>query len=202
MYKGSKIKKTKLLIDYFSRISVDEQSKDKERKLLNNLLNLSEYSNEPNIKNKYKNQFLNYISKEKKKPMNKVETFYNSNNYNFGNWIIVVNNLIFYCEIVGCHTIILNTKHSLIKNPIYIKKLNITIIPGSKVFCEDEFTLCNWNPYFPIFIKTQIRIQYLKEEILRNIPKVNIDPKALYINIRGGRDIFGPKTHLRYSQPP
>ena len=139
-------------------------------------MNLSDYSNKPNIKNIYKKLFLNYFSKIKKKPMIKVETLYSSNNYNFGNWLITINNLIFYCEIVGCHTIILNTKHSLIRNPIYIKKLNIKIITGSNVFCEDKFTLCNWNPYFPILIRTQLRIQYLKDEILSNIPKVNIDP--------------------------
>ena len=202
MYKGTKIKKTKLLTDYFSRISFDKQKKDKERKFLDDLMNLSEYSSIPNIKNKIKNQFLNYFSKIKKKPINKIETFFSRNNKNFGNCFIIINNLIFYCEIVGCHTIILKTKHSLIRNPIYIKRLNITIIPGKKAICEDEFTLCNWNPYFPIFIKTQIRIQYLKEEILRNVPKVNIDPNALYINIRGGGDIFRPKPNRHYSQPP
>ena len=44
-------------------------------------------------------------------------------------------------------------------------------------------------------------MQYLREEIIRNIPKVNIDPKALYINIRGG-DIFAADINHSYSQPP
>ena len=120
---------------------------------------------------------------------------------NFGNCLIHINNFIFYCEIVGCHTIIINTVHSLIKNPIYIEKLNITIIPGSEINCTDEFTLCNVRFFSPLFIKPQIRIQYLKEEIMRNIPKVNSDPNALYINLRGG-DIFTVSIHPHYSQPP
>ena len=134
--------------------------------------------------------------------MNKVEKFFSKVDRNFGNSLYAINNIIFYCEIVGCHEIIINTPHFLIRNQIYIKKLNITIIPGSGVNCEDEFTLCNWIPSFPIFIKPQIRIQYLKEEILKNLPKVNYDPNALYLNIRGGGDIFIPKPHPHYSQPP
>ena len=201
MYKGSIILKTKLLNDYFSRISIAQQNQDNERNVLNEFLNLSEYSNVSNEKNKYKNQFLNYFSEKKKKKMNKVETLYLKDMGNFGNCLIHINNFIFYCEIVGCHTIIINTVHSLIKNPIYIEKLNITIIPGSEINCTDEFTLCNVRFFSPLFIKPQIRIQYLKEEIMRNIPKVNIDPNALYINIRGG-NIFRRKTHAHYSQPP
>ena len=133
--------------------------------------------------------------------MNKVETLFLDDMSNFGNCIVKINNIIFDCEIVGCHTIIINAPHSLIKNPIYIKKLNITIIPSSEINCTDEFTLCKRNYFDPIFVKSQIRTQYLKEEIMRNIPKVNIDPNALYINLRGG-DIFRMATNTHYSQPP
>ena len=201
MYKGSKILKIQLIEDYFSRISIDEQNKDNERNILNKLFNLSEYSNEPNEKNKYKNVFLNFFSKIKNKKMNKVETLFLDDMSNFGNCIVKINNIIFDCEIVGCHTIIINAPHSLIKNPIYIKKLNITIIPSSEINCTDEFTLCKRNYFDPIFVKSQIRTQYLKEEIMRNIPKVNIDPNALYINLRGG-DIFSSPSNTHYSQPP
>ena len=208
IYKGSKILKTKLLTDYFSRISINEINKDNEIKYLNMLFNLSEYPNKYNIKNKYRIQFLNYLSKieteqpeKKKKKINKIETLFTQNEFPFGNCLIIINNLIFYCQIIGCHNIILNTRHSLIKRPLYIKALNITIIPSSKANCSDNFTLCNWNPFAPLFVKPQIRIQYLKEEILTNIPKVNADPKELYIHIRSG-DIFSPKTNCRYSQPP
>ena len=79
---------------------------------------------------------------------------------------------------------------------MYIKKLNITIIKGN-VNCHASNTLCfykSWDLLYPKVIKPQIRVQYIKDEILRNLPKVNIDPNDLYIHIRGG-DIF---THLYY----
>ena len=97
--------------------------------------------------------------------------------------------------------LIQHLNNSLIKHPLYLKAINITIIPSLKVNCSDDFTLCNWKPFARLFVKPQIRIQYLKEEILTNIPKVYTYPKELYIHIRSG-DIFSPKTHCRYSQPP
>ena len=41
IYKGSIILKTKLISDYFSRISIEEQKEDHEKQNLNKLLNLS-----------------------------------------------------------------------------------------------------------------------------------------------------------------
>ena len=205
MYKGTRIKKNKLLKDYFSRISIKEQNEDHERNTLDKLFNLSEYSNEPDIKSDIKNKFMNYFSKLKGKPMSKLETFYIYQNCNFGNCIITLNNLIFYCEIVGCHKIVFREKNSLIRNPIYIEKLNITIKLDSKANCKDDCTLCpsslNWDPFYPTFIKSQIRTQYLREEILRNIPQVKTEPDDLYIHIRGG-DIFSKLISSRYSHPP
>ena len=205
MYKGSRIQKNKLWADYFSRISFQNQNESDEKQILNELFNLSEYSTDPNIKNVYKIRFMNFISELKGKPVNKIDTFYMLKNCNFGNCLVTINNLIFYCEIIGCHRIIFFGQYSLIRRPIYIKELNISIITYSRVNCEDDSVLClpykNWNPYYTGIIKPQIRTQYLKEEIMRNIPQVNIDPKALYVNIRGGH-IFMRALHSHYSQPP
>ena len=205
MYKGYRIQKNKLWADYFSRISFQNQNESDEKQILNELFNLSEYSTDPNIKNVYKIRFMNFISELKGKPVNKIDTFYMLKNCNFGNCLVTINNLIFYCEIIGCHRIIFFGQYSLIRRPIYIKELNISIITYSRVNCEDDSVLClpykNWNPYYTGLVKPQIRTQYLKEEIMRNIPQVNIDPKALYINIRGG-DIFMRALHSHYSQPP
>ena len=166
---------------------------------------MKQYSNEPNKKIEYKNKFMKFFSSLKGKSINKLETIFIAQNCNFGNCIVKLNNIIFYCEIVGCLQIIFKEQNSLIINPIYIKKLNITITFDSKVNCKDDSTLClrpnGWNAFYPIFIIPQIRTQYLKKEIMRNIPKVKIDPKALYVNIRGG-DIFSTVLHSHYSQPP
>ena len=49
----------------------------------------------------------------------------------------------------------------------------------------------------------EIRINKLKNEIYKNLPKINIDDKDLYIHVRGG-DIFKCKKckDINYSQPP
>ena len=126
---------------------------------------------------------------------------------NFGNSIIQVNNAIFYCEVIGCNSIILNNtvkRKWLISEEIFIKKLNITIKQGSNVDCENNTTLCiyeNSFPFYPKVLIPQIRIDLIKDEILRNLPNVSIDSDALYIHIRGG-DIFMRALHSHYSQPP
>ena len=206
MYKGSRIQKNKLWADYFSRISFQNQNESDEKQILNELFNLSEYSTDPKIKNEYKNRFLKFFSELKGKPVNKIDTFYMSKFCNFGNCLVTINNLIFYCEIVGCHKIIFfGSPYTLIRRPIYIKELNISLIQYSRENCEDDTVLClpfkNWNPFYTGLVKPEIRTQYLKEEIMRNIPEVNVDPKALYIHIRGG-DAFNKNVHTHYSQPP
>ena len=39
------------------------------------------------------------------------DIFYINKTYHFGNQIIALSNAIFYCEVVGCNTIILNQKN-------------------------------------------------------------------------------------------
>ena len=161
------------------------------------------------IKDNYKNQFFDFFSKIKKKPINKIETIFVSHSCNFGNCIIMLNNIIFYCEVIGCHKIILdknkNNLKGLIKNQIYITQLNITIFLGSNIDCNNDNILCQryrqWNILYPTFIKPQIRTQYIKEEIIINLPQVNIDPDELYIHIRGG-DAFSSNPSPLYPQPP
>ena len=61
----------------------------------------------------------------------KIDIFYMKNNYKLGNSIISLNNSIFYCEIIGCKKIFLRDdkidRKWLLKNPIYIKKLDIKV---------------------------------------------------------------------------
>ena len=54
---------------------------------------------------------------------------------------------------------------------------------------------------YQIFIKPEIRLNLIKNEIKRNLPEVNIDPKALYIHIRSG-NIFKFNIQSSYAQPP
>ena len=131
VYKGEKILKVKLLNNYLMNIS-DEFifEKNQERERFNRYYYLDDYSNNPKIKSELKSKFFQYISKQKNKTVTRLDIFYISTILNFGNSLLQVNNAIFYCELVGCHTIILNKndlrRSWLIINPIYIKNSNIT----------------------------------------------------------------------------
>ena len=145
----------------------------------------------------------------KKQTITQLDIFYLSQIMNFGNNLLTLNNAIFFCEIVGCKRIILNKyplkRRWLIIKPVYNKKLNITIMLGSNVDCKNNRILCfyeiSWCVYFPKVIIPQVRTDIVKEEILKNLPKVKIDPNDLYIHIRGG-DIFKYKIGRTLGQPP
>ena len=208
-YMGEKISKKKLITEFLSRVSDDDNIVGHEKQRFSSLFYLPEYSDNHNLRNNIKNSFMNMFSKIKNKNISNIETFFITNNVRFGNNIITINNVIFYCEIIGCNKIILNYYHVkrnwLIKNPIYIQKFNITIMLGKNVNCNDEKVFCiqasTWDPFYPIFIKPEIRTEYIKDELLRNLPIVHTKPDDLYIHIRGG-DIFKPNPSTAYAQPP
>jgi hypothetical protein len=54
--------------------------------------------------------------------------------------------------------------------------------------------------YYKRYIKAQKRIDLLKNEILRNLPKISTNPNDIFIYIRSG-DIF-IRPHQSYSQAP
>lgn len=152
---------------------------------------------------------MDFVSKLRNKTINKIDTFFLSRNDNFGNNLVTINNCIFYCKIIGCHKIILN-KHQfkrrwLIKKPVILDKLNIIIMQGSNINCEEDNVLClyekSWLIYYPKVIFPQVIVQPLREEILRNLPYVNIEPDSLYIHIRGG-NVFKASPPGTYTQPP
>ena len=208
-YRGKRISKEKLINDYLLKISNDYiTEKEDERKNFYKFFNLAYYSSESNIQEKLRAKYLQEISKIKNQKVTELETFFLSSNYNFGNGLITINNAIFFCEVVKCHKIILNQtqvmRRWLIIKPIYITKLNITIMQGSNIDCKNSKIFCIntiSQMYYPIVIIPQVRIHFIRDEILKNLPIVNINKNDLYIHIRGG-DIFGPNPHQRYSQPP
>ena len=100
---------------------------------------LSDYRDFLNYKDrpKYKNDPL--IKKEKRNILKKYSENVGHNlgsginifldmKFNFGNQLLVLNKLIFYCEIIGCNKIILEKDNNIyIKNTIYDKIFNLTI---------------------------------------------------------------------------
>ena len=189
MYKGDWIFPSVLFNRSLSKIS-DKYIKyiNKEKIRFEKYFYLEEYEDEPTIKNKLKNKLLEKISEIRKQNTTQITTFFLSRINPFGNNLNCINNAIFYCEILGCNKIILqenNIKRRwLIKDPVYIEKLNITIMQGPKVACNESDILCcyeTWDLLYPIIIKPDIRTQYIKDEILRNLPNVTTKPDDLYI---------------------
>ena len=209
MYKGDWIFPANLLNESLSRVSDKYINyKNDDIKRFNKYFYLEEYDKEPTIKNKLKTKLLEKISEKRKQNISQITTFFLSRNNPFGNNLNCINNAIFYCEILGCNKIILqenNIKRRwLIKNPVYIEKLNVTIMQGPKVECNETGILCcyeTWDLLYPFLIKPEIRTQYIKDEILRNLPNVTTKPSDLYMHIRGG-DIFSYLPLNVYSQPP
>ena len=133
-----------------------------------------------------------------------VDTIFFSPNCNFGNCIVVLNKILFYCEIIGCKTIILDENiFWFINNQIVIEIYYISIKVGEKINCNN-FTSLYYNSmslfYSFFYIKPEIRINLIRNEIIRNLNKINVDKEDLYIHIRSG-DIFF-YAHTPYAQPP
>ena len=209
MYKGDWIFPADLLNQTLSRVS----DKFKDLKIydtnqFNKYFYFDEYEEKQEVKQKLKNKLLEKITEIRKENITYISTFFLSRNNPFGNNLPCINNAIFYCEILGCNKIILQQNNIrrrwLIKNPVYIEKLNITIMQGPKVDCNEPGMLCcyeTWDLLYPFLIKPEIRTQYVKDEILRNLPNVITGPDDLYMHMRGG-DIFTYLPLGFYSQPP
>ena len=160
-----------------------------------------------------KENILKYISTTINKNISSIKSIIYKTGANFGNILLCLNKLIFFCEIIGCTEITLQNKAFwFIKNSIYLKDYNITInsIEDSQpnypentgVLNSDTIYYDSFDVFFYFYkIKPKIMIHLLREEIVNNLPKVNISQKDLYIHIRSG-DIFINYIHPPYAQPP
>ena len=145
------------------------------------------------------------IEKEKKIMLEKlspdqhspIDIVYFNVNFRFGNQMLVFNKLIFYCEIIGCKKILLNPmayNALYINDTIYHEKYNITIevLENNDVFELDRYSVITYDYYFfytTYNFKLENRLNIIKDEMFRNLPKVNVSPNDLYIHVRSG-DLF------------
>ena len=91
-----------------------------------------------------------------------------------------------------------------ITHNITLNNSNITIsIDDYKNYNKTNTIIYDsWGIFYSLFkIKPEIRINYLRDEILLNLPNMVTHEKDLYIHIRSG-DIFIPRPHYPYVQPP
>ena len=195
VFHKNKEKITINIIDEIKAIDVDKFFKLKEK---------PKDPNDPLIL-KEKNSFLNFLSNSTGHKITSVDTIFLTQNYKFGNIIIILNKILFYCEIIKCKRIILNKDYTwYIKNKVIYPEYNISIEVGD----PDKFDYSNKTVfdasdnflfYFG-YIKPEFRVKFLKNEILNNLPKVQVDSNELFIYIRSG-DIFKVDNYY-YAQPP
>ena len=201
----------KLIINnYLSNVS-SKYSNEKENDALKlisliSLLNFSQIKNNT-LKSEIKQQLLNELqTNPRKKNIKEIKFVYLDKTYNFGNAIVLLNNLLYYCEILNISNIYLNSKKNWpISQNITSKKINISIISKKNLDFKNKniVTFDKKNIYFQRVIKPEIRIDLLKNEIKKNLPKIKINQTDLFIHIRSG-DIFKyrPNINSNYAQPP
>ena len=123
---------------------------------------------------------------------------------NLGNSLIALNNLIFFCEIIKCKNIYLEKKHFwFIRKKININNNNFSLSIKEYIINKTNETLYRTNKLFAtkFIFRTDIRINLIRNEIMRNLIKIKSSNKYLYIHIRG-KDIFKNKPNIFYAQPP
>ena len=202
-----------ILYYYFTNDSL-EYNKVKYTEINNLILlfSLNDFSKLTNniTKHKMKIELLNELQKKPKKL--KVNSsfedkiVYVDKSFNFGNSLVLLNNLIYYCEILNLKNIYLNSNYKWpISQNISYEKMNISIISTININLNDDNIIIFDRKliYFQKVFKPEIRINILKNEIKRNLPEIKINESDLYIHIRGG-DIFAYKAkgNINYAQPP
>ena len=173
------------------------------------------YKNENKLSDKYKNKFKQYLLKGFsslfKKKYKKIDLIIFNKKMNFGNAIFVINNFIYFCEILGCKNIYLYKDYWFVKKPINDKEINITISPLTTNIWDNKTTVyIPQNLRFPKILKLfnnifiPVRTYILKNEIFSHIKLIDTNLEDLYINIRSGKDIFKNQGHVQgsYFQPP
>ena len=137
-----------------------------------------------------------------------LDSLYIIGSYNFGNFIISLNNAIIFCELFHCKKIILQSNNNtFINNKIYYQKYNLIIENNSNLIYTknslvEHLDFLFYKLNFSLLGNVN-RFHVFREEILNNLPIVKVHPDDLYIYIRGG-DAFQiiDKPCPGYAQPP
>jgi hypothetical protein len=183
--------------------------------LFKNAFNKKEKKNKESYenKNKLKQNILNYYSSIFKRKINQIDTIVYNKTANLGNALFIINNLIYFCEILNCKNIYLSKFYFFIKKPIYNQDFGITISPyNDENICNNDNTICiternTFDQTVNVFkgdFFIPVRNYIFKEEFLSNIKLIETKEEDLYINIRSGEDIFKNRGYSpgSYFQPP
>ena len=193
--------------NYLSSIpSKYEKEKNQEELFLNKFYALKNFTEDNKTNIEIKKEILENIFNFYKKKITKINNLFVIQPIALGNTMVCLNNIIYYCEVLGCKHIFLNSEYNwFIKNKIVNNKTIISVLPISEINCNSSKTLC--IPFEgglclnPLVVKQKLRFYIIKNEIKRNLPKVIVHPDDLYIHIRCGY-IFINDLNPSYSQPP
>ena len=186
-----------------------EKHKNRELVKVINYLQLKNYTAMTNntLRNQTQYELFNELksySKKQDKNISEVKIIYLKQSLKFGNSMILLNNLIAYCEVLDIRNIYLNIEMDWpIADDIFTENINIYFISPYQIECDDKAVLCaDYEPFFYLrVVKPEIRISLFKKEVKRNLPMINTDRNDLYIHIRSG-DIFKKRPNTHYAQPP
>ena len=172
----------------------------------NTFFHFIENSNKKNSNIDYTDEFFNLKEVKmqiKAKKISKVETITGGYGH-IGNALIMLNNLLNICINIKCKNIISpGGLHTIIKRPILNKEYNITIYPSAfKRKPKIDIILRKPTTFWFGYRKKPhgTRFKFIRDEVIRNVPKYIANENDLYINIRSG-DIFKNKINHMYSQP-
>ena len=180
---------------------IKKEKEDIER--YNKLLDMPKNPEDPLIKKERETILENYYRDTNKTDM----IIYFDMTFPFGNQIAAVNKMIFYCEIIHCKKLILPVENRIyINHTLLDKEYNLQIEVAQEPFQADLITDISFEFFYVFYnLKIENRIGILKNEIVNNLPKVNVNKNDLIIHIRSG-DIFQHKGETDYapdySQPP
>lgn len=169
------------------------------REIINNPINNSNQTIALN-----KEQLLNLISIYAGKNISSVKYIFLSQKMKFENLIMIINNAIFYCEILQCKNVVLDNKYFWFikkkvkykKNKLVITKGNIDDLEKKNLIIDETNNLLN----FPSFLKIDYKINVIKNEVLTNLPKVIVYKNDLYIFIKS--NYYFKKSSELYIHPP
>lgn len=151
-----------------------------------------------------KKNLLDFISKNVGKNVSLIKSIYLGQKYRFGNQLIIIYRVIFYCQILGCKKIFLENNYIwYIKNKIINKKYKMIIQSKHKNNINKYDIIIDKTHnffFYSNYIKPIYKINLLRKEIMKNLKKISINLNDLLIYIRSGDIFINP--HHGYKQPP
>ena len=175
---------TEIINNYVELIPSEyEKSRNGYRKELEEISLLKVYSenDERNIK-----LFKDKMSEKFRKNSSLVKNLFITKTCGLGNQICALNNIIYYAEILGIQNIYLNAAYNnwYIKDKVTTDKISISLLNQTDINCNSINTFCGhiyFDFFFPVVFRPPPRAIILKDEIKRNMPKINTDKDDLYI---------------------